>query len=122
MSTFRHLTSRALPDTLEETRTSRATVAVWGYTWHALNGVSFGIMYTMLAGDGNWGLAFAWGVFVWLAMMVAMPIMMPAVDFPRWFPLWPLLAHLVMAVPIGAVALAWVSRADANAASLLGHF
>jgi len=122
MDTFRHLASRALPDTLEETGTSRAKVALWGYTWHALNGVSFGIMYTMLAGDGNWGLAFAWGVFVWLAMMVAMPVMMPAIRFPGWFPLWPLLAHLVMAVPIGAVALAWVSRADANAASLFRHF
>jgi hypothetical protein len=122
MDTFRHLASRAFPDTLQETGTSRAKVALWGYTWHALNGVSFGIMYTMLAGDGNWGLAFAWGVFVWLAMMVAMPAMMPAIRFPRWFPLWPLLAHLVMAVPIGAVALAWVSRADANAASLFRHF
>lgn len=122
MNTFRHLASRAFPDTLEETGTSRAKVALWGYTWHALNGVSFGIMYTMLAGDGNWGLAIAWGLFVWLAMMVVMPPMMPAISFPRWFPLWPLLAHLVMAVPIGAVALAWVSRADANAASLLRHF
>ena len=122
MSTFRHLASRALPDTLEEAGISRATVALWGYTWHVLNGVSFGIMYTMLAGDGTWGLVFAWGVFVWLAMMVTMPIMMPAIEFPKWFPLWPLLAHLVMAVPIGAVALAWVSRADANAASLFRHF
>lgn len=122
MATFRHLVSGALPDTLRETGTSRARAALWGYTWHALNGVSFGVMYTMLAGDGNWGLAFAWGVFVWLAMMVAMPIMMPHVGFPKWFPLWPLLAHVVMAVPIGAVALAWVSRADANAASLFRHF
>jgi hypothetical protein len=121
MTTFRDLTSRALPDTLEETGTSRAKVALWGYTWHALNGVSFGIMYTMLAGDGNWGLAFAWGAFVWLAMMVVMPIMMPHVGFPKWFPLWPLLAHLVMAAPIGWVALTWISRADANAASLFRH-
>lgn len=121
MDAFRHLASRALPDTLDETGTSGAKVALWGYTWHVLNGVSFGIMYTMLAGDGNWGLAFAWGVFVWLAMMVVMPPMMPAIEFPKWFPLWPLLAHLVMAVPIGAVALAWVSRADANAASLFRH-
>jgi hypothetical protein len=120
MATFRHLAARALPDTLAEAGTSRAEVALWGYTWHVLNGVSFGIMYTMLVGDGSWALAFAWGVFVWLAMMVAMPIMMPAIRFPAWFPIWPLLAHLVMAVPIGAVALAWVSGADAREASLLG--
>ncbi|MGQ0669891.1 MAG: hypothetical protein ACT4PO_09505 [Actinomycetota bacterium] len=122
MTTFRRLASKALPDTFEETGTSRVKVAFWGYTWHFLIGMSFGIMYTMFAGDGTWGLAFAWGTFVWLAMMVAMPPMMPHVGFPKWFPLWPLLAHLVMAVPIGAVALAWVSRADANAASLLRHF
>lgn len=122
MATFRRLVDRAFPETLAETGTSRAKVALWGYTWHFLIGMSFGIMYTMFAGDGTWGLAFAWGTFVWLAMMVAMPPMMPHVGFPRWFPLWPLLAHLVMAVPIGAVALAWVSRADANAASLFRHF
>lgn len=122
MATFRELMSRALPDTLEQTGTSPARVAVCGYTWHVLNGVSFGVMYAMLAGDGTWGLAFAWGVAVWLAMMVAMPVMMPHVGFPLWFPLWPLLAHLVMAVPIGAVALAYVSRADAEAASLFRHF
>ncbi len=122
MATFRGLATRALPDTLAEAGTSRAAVALAGYTWHVLNGVSFGVMYTMLAGDGNWGLAFAWGAFVWLAMMIAMPAMMPAIRFPAWFPLWPLLAHLVMAVPIGAVALAWVSRVDAQAASLFRHF
>ena len=122
MATFRRLASRAFPDTLKETGTSRTKVALWGYTWHFLIGMSFGIMYTMFAGDGTWGLAFAWGTFVWLAMMVAMPPMMPSIRFPKWFPLWPLLAHLVMALPIGAVALAWVSRADANAASLFRHF
>lgn len=122
MATFRGLASKALPDTLAETGLSWFKVALPGYTWHVLNGVSFGVMYTMLAGDGTWGLAFAWGVFVWLAMMVAMPVMMPAIRFPNWFPLWPLLAHIVMAVPIGAVALLWVSRADANVASLFRHF
>lgn len=120
MATFRRLVARALPDTLAEAGVSTAEVAAWGYAWHVLNGVSFGIMYTMLAGEGTWALAFAWGVFVWLAMMVAMPVMMPAIRFPAWFPIWPLLAHLAMAVPIGAVALAWVSGADAREASLLG--
>ncbi|MBI4259210.1 MAG: hypothetical protein HY658_01470, partial [Actinobacteria bacterium] len=122
MATFRRLAAGAFPDTFEETGTSRAKVALWGYAWHFVIGTSFGIMYTMLAGDGTWGLAFAWGTFVWLGMMVAMPPMMPAIRFPKWFPAWPLLAHLVMAVPIAAVALAWISRVDANAASLFRHF
>ncbi|HXF73758.1 MAG TPA: hypothetical protein VNO79_14250 [Actinomycetota bacterium] len=120
MGTFRHLMARALPDTLEQAGLSRARVALWGYGWHVLNGMSFGVMYTMLAGRGSWALAIGWGVFVWLAMMVAMPVMMPAIRFPAWFPIWPLLAHLAMAIPIGAVALAWVGPTTTRTASLLG--
>ncbi len=93
-------------------------VRVAGYLWHAINGISFGIGYALLAGRGNWGLAIIWGIFVWLAMMVAMPAMMPVLRFPGWFPVVPLIAHLAMIVPYLALTV-WVSNA-ADGASLIG--
>lgn len=119
MALFRALAEKALPDTLVEARVGRSRVAVAGYLWHVVNGVSFGVMYTLLVGAGNWAWALGWGLFVWAAMMVAMPLMMPMIRFPRWFPVVPLLAHVAMVVPIGAVALAAIT-ADQTQASLLG--
>jgi hypothetical protein len=119
MALFRALSERAFPDTLAEAGVGRGRVALAGYLWHALNGISFGAMYTLLVGSGNWALALGWGAFVWAAMMIAMPFMMPMVGFPRWFPVVPLLAHVAMIVPIGIVALGLITT-DQSQASLLG--
>ncbi len=119
MALFRVLAEKALPDTRVEARVGWGRVTFAGYLWHAVNGVSFGVMYTLLVGAGSWGWALAWGVFVWAAMMVAMPFMMPMIRFPRWFPVVPLLAHVAMVVPIGAVAFAALT-VDQTQVSLLG--
>ncbi len=51
-------------------------------------------------------MALAWGLFIWAGMMVAMPIMMPAIRFPMpGFLVVPFVAHVVMAGPIGYFAL-----------------
>lgn len=121
MAQFRQLAGRAFPETLAESGVSTMSVALAGYAWHVVNGVSFGVMYALLAGDGSWALALGWGVFVWLAMMVVMPPMMPAIRFPSWFPGVPLVAHLAMAVPIAWAAQTFITHHDA-AASLLRHF
>lgn len=47
-------------------------------------------------------------------MMVAMPFMMRMIRFPKWFPVVPFWAHIAMAAPIGAVAIAWVTDAQAH--------
>ncbi len=105
--------------TLDRTEPSlMRQVRATGYLWHVINGVSFGVLYALLVGQGNWILAIGWGVFVWLAMMVAMPAMMPVLKIPAWFPIVPLIAHLVMIVPYLALPV-WVSDA-ANEASFLG--
>lgn len=111
MATFREFVERAMPRTLEETRTPLWLLLVVGYTWHVINGITFGVPYTMLFGSGSWAIAFAWGTFVWAMMMILMPPMMPLVRFPRWFPAVPFLAHLAMAAPMGFFALEYVSGA-----------
>jgi hypothetical protein len=89
-----------------------------GYLWHAINGVSFGIMYALIFGQGSWGWAIAWGTAVWLAMMISMPFMMPTLKLPRWFPIVPFVAHVAMVMPF--VALELIVSDSANVVSLLG--
>ena len=119
MATFREFAETAFPITLAQTETPKWLLLLVGYTWHFLIGTTFGVAYTLLFGEGSWPLAIAWGVFVWATMMVLMPPMMPLVRFPRWFPAWPLLAHLAMAAPIGILALKFITD-NVDKASVLG--
>lgn len=119
MRVVRGFMSVALPQTWREAGLLSWRPILAGYVWHFLIGITFAITYNLLFGNGTWALAFAWGIFVWGSMMVAMPPMMPLVKFPwPWFAIVPFIAHLVMAIPIGYVALNSLSP-RANAASLL---
>jgi hypothetical protein len=119
MALIRRFMEVALPQTWQEAGLSPAKPLWAGYIWHFIIGITFAISYNMLFGHGTWALAYGWGIFVWLAMMVSMPPMMPLIKFPPWFPIVPFIAHIVMAIPIGYVALNFLSPA-AHAASLFG--
>lgn len=119
MGEFRRAAEISFPRTLEETQRSPTSVGLLGYFWHFMIGGTFGIAYTLLFGRGRWLWAFGWGTFVWLGMMLLMPVMMPMIDFPWWFPAVPFLAHLAMAAGIGAVARRFV-RPEADAKSFAG--
>jgi len=119
MAVARELMGRALPQAAAEAGVPQSAVVLAGYGWHLLNGLGFGMAYTLLFGPGTWALAFAWGIFIWAGMMVTMPIMMPVIKFPMpRFLAVPFVAHIVMAVPIGYYALQ--ASPAATAASLLG--
>jgi hypothetical protein len=118
MAQFRRLAAAAFPQTLQEAGLPLWKVRLAGYLWHFLIGMTFGITYTLLFGHGTWALAFLWGAFVWLSMMVLMPPMMPLIRFPWWFPIVPFIAHMAMAVPIGLFAS--LISAPAHLRSLLG--
>lgn len=120
MDTARELLAEALPQTLAEAGLPHAAVLLAGYGWHLLNGLGFGVTYTLLFGHGTWALALAWGLFIWAGMMVTMPIMMPTIRFPMpRFLVVPFIAHVVMAGPIGYFAFS-ASR-EAHRASLVGR-
>ncbi len=89
-----------------------------GYLWHTVNGVTFGVMYALIFGQGSWLWALAWGTAVWLAMMIAMPLMMPTLALPNWFPVVPFVAHVAMVGPFVLLTL-WVSD-GADLGSLVG--
>ena len=122
MSIFRKLIANALPQAAAEKSRTMGQVLSAGYLWHFINGATYGIAYTLLFGRGTWLLAFGWGTFVWLVMMIVMPKMMPMVQLPYpKFMIVPLLAHWAMAIPIGYFALTFVSP-EASAGSLFGPF
>jgi len=119
MLVARELMGPAIPKAAAEAGVSMRAVLLAGYTWHLLNGLGFGLAYTLLFGSGTWWLAFAWGIFIWAGMMILMPVMMPVIDFPMpGFLVVPFIAHVVMAVPIGYYAL--LASPAAHGASLLG--
>ncbi len=115
---FRAAASRGISSLQNSHRSLMRRALRAGYFWHAVNGVSFGVAYALLFGQGNVGWAIAWGVFVWAAMMVAMPAMMPVLKLPIWFPVVPLVAHVAMIVPYFPLT-GWVGE-SANQAGLLG--
>lgn len=126
MATFRRFAERALPGTWQEAKVPRWTVLTVGYFWHFVTGaISLGIPFTLLFGQGaggpggTWGEAIGWGLFIWLAMMLVMPPMMPVIRFPRWFPAVPFLTHLAFAVPFALVSLYLIGD-SAHAHSLVG--
>lgn len=104
MAMFYTFMEKAVPRTLQDTGTPWWRLLLTGYSWHFLMGATFGISYTLLFGNAFWPLAFAWGAFVWAAMMVVMPPMMPMIKFPGWFPIWPFLSHMAMAAPLALFA------------------
>lgn len=119
MHLARELLAAALPRAAAEAGVPRARVLLAGYGWHLLNGLGFGVAYTLLVGSGTWGLALGWGVAIWAGMMILMPPMMPLIKFPMpRFLVVPLVAHIAMAIPIGYYALQ--ASATAAADSLLG--
>lgn len=93
----------------QEARVSMSSMILVGYLWHFINGAMYGIAYTLFFGTGSWPLAFAWGTFVWLVMMVDMPKMMPMIKlpYPR-FTIVPLPARWTMAIAIDYFALNFI--------------
>ncbi len=115
---FRAAADRGIRSLRESYTSLMRSAFAAGYFWHAINGISFGVAYTLLLGQGNVGWAIAWGVFVWAGMMVAMPAMMPVLKLPAWFLIVPFVAHIAMIVPYFSLT-GWVGDA-ANQASFLG--
>lgn len=119
MALARRFMEAALPQTWDEAGLPHWKPVLTGYIWHFVIGSTFAITYLLLFGSGSWALAIGWGVFVWLAMMIAMPPMMPQIKFPWWFPIVPFFAHIAMIIPFAYIALTYLSP-EANAASFFG--
>jgi len=102
-----------------------AGVLMAGYAYHALNGATFGLMFTLLAGKAWWPWGLAWGLFFELGMMTLPPVPMMAGPFGI-YGFWPglfvasFIAHVVFGVILGVLAERWV-RDKGTIVALLKH-
>jgi|SRR5215470_16389014 len=84
-----------------------AVVAGWLY--HVSNGVTFGIMYTLLAGPARWWYGLAWGAALELAMLLIYPsstVLRPPALAP--FVIVSMASHALFGAVIGLAAQHWL--------------
>jgi len=99
-------------------KNAKVKVMFWGYVWHFLNGITFGLTYTLVFGAGHWLIALGCGLTVWVLMMLVMPSMMNGAKLTLSIFLTALIAHIVMAVPLILIPPAVIS-AEATKNTLL---
>jgi hypothetical protein len=88
---------------------AKSKVMLLGYVWHFLNGITFGLSYTLMFGSGHWLIALGWGVLIWVLMMLVMPAMMSGAKITSSIFFTALLAHIVMAIPLMYIPPAFLS-------------
>lgn len=81
-------------------KNAKGKVMLWGYIWHFLNGIAFGLAYTLLFGTGHWLIALGLGLTIWALMMLVMPGLMMGAQVPKSTLITALIAHVAMAVPL----------------------
>lgn len=79
---------------------AKGRVRLAGYVWHFLNGITFGLAYTLGVGSGHWLIALGWGLLVWVLMMLVMPALMNGAKITASIFFTALVAHIVMALPL----------------------
>jgi hypothetical protein len=83
--------------------TTAATIAGWLY--HISNGVTFAIMYTLIAGPARWWFGLLWGLLLESAMLIIYPssaILRPPALAP--FVVVSLISHALYGATVGVVA------------------
>jgi len=91
-------------------KNAKSKVMFWGYVWHFLNGITFGLTYTLVFGAGHWLIALGCGLTVWALMMLVMPTLMNGAKITASIFFTALVAHIVMALP-----LIWIPPATISA-------
>lgn len=99
-------------------KNAKGKVMLWGYIWHFLNGIAFGLAYTLLFGTGHWLIALGLGLTIWALMMLVMPGLMMGAQVPKSTFVTALIAHVAMAIPLMIIPPAVLSL-EATRSSLL---
>lgn len=87
-----------------------------GYLYHFLNGASFGIVYTLIAGKARWYWGVVWGLIVEVLMMTTPPMLLMGVGpfgvntGAPWYFLTTLAAHIAFGVVLGLLAERFVKE------------
>ena len=91
-------------------KNAKGKVMLTGYVWHFLNGITFGLTYTLVFGAGHRLIALGCGLTVWALMMLVMPTLMNGAKITASIFFTALVAHIVMALP-----LIWIPPATISA-------
>jgi len=87
-----------------------------GYLYHFLNGASFGIVYTLIAGKARWYWGVVWGLIIEVLMMVTPPMLLMGVGpfgvntGAPWYFLTTLAAHIAFGAVLGFLAERFVKE------------
>lgn len=92
-------------------KNAKGKVMFWGYVWHFLSGITFGLTYTLVFGSGHWLIALGWGFTVWILMMLVMPALMNGAKLTPSIFLTAFIAHIAMALPLIWIPPATISLA-----------
>jgi hypothetical protein len=102
-------------------------VHMWaGYLYHFLNGINFGLVYTLIVGPGIWWWAVVWALLVELGMMLLVPLLMPGhtlFGFNKGFGIFgvSLAAHIAMGLVIGFLAQEFIQSNYTIFSLLIGN-
>lgn len=78
-----------------------------GYLYHFLNGASFGLVYTVVAGKASWYWGVVWGLIIEVLMMTTPPMLLMGVGpfgintGAPWYFLTTLIAHVAFGAVLG---------------------
>ena len=93
-----------------------AELLLVGYLYHFLNGASFGIVYTLIAGKARWYWGVVWGLVVELLIMTTPPMLLMGVGpfgintGAPWYFLTTLAAHVAFGTVLGLLAERYVDE------------
>jgi hypothetical protein len=91
-------------------------VLVVGYLYHFLNGASFGLVYTVVAGKVSWYWGVVWGLIIEVLMMTTPPMLLMGVGpfgvntGAPWYFLTTLAAHVAFGAVLGLLAERFVKE------------
>jgi hypothetical protein len=93
-----------------------AVILIVGYLYHFLNGASFGLVYTVLAGKVAWYWGIVWGLIIEVLMMTTPPMLLMGVGpfgvntGAPWYFLTTLAAHIAFGAVLGLLAERFVKE------------
>lgn len=115
---IRTLARPTLREVLQENKTPLGKVRLVGYTWHYLNGASFGVAHALLFGRGPWVFTVGFGLLLAVVFLTIIRFLVPPMKPGLKLPTVVLLAHVGVVLVLGLFTQTFMTD-SADAQSLL---
>ncbi len=104
---------RAMPifgSLITERPPAAAASVIAGWIYHFWNGISFGMMYALMAAGRHWFWGFAWAMFLEMAMIYTYPVVFGVSRTNSGFVIISILGHALYGIVLGV----WMQRVGAE--------